>query len=221
MSFEELLNTLEEKAKVEETAILNAAKIEARKIQSEANSWAKNIIEEAKSEGQKTGSEAKAEINANALLKQKRIIAQAREELVGKTMQETKEQLRDFTKTNEYEKTLAFLARDCVKSLGKDCQLQCRKADEKKLKTVGFNVNATIDITGGVVGQTPDKRIKVNNSLEALFELHGEKLKQIAFHELFSEKELQENKIEKMSKEEKKEKKTNEDKTKKNSKRRK
>ncbi len=184
MSFEELIKGLEQKANAEQGAILNAAKAEAKRIKSEASQESKRIIDAAKAEGERIGNEQKLEIKANTALRQKRIAAEAREELLKRALQGTGAMLGEFTKTGQYPSVLQKLARECIVALGKDAKLYCRKADEKQLKTAGFNICGNVDITGGVVAFSSDGKIKVNNSLEALFELHADKLRQIAFKEL-------------------------------------
>ncbi len=186
MTFDRLIQTLEEKAKADEASILEAAKSEAKTIKSEASGKAKQIIDEAKAEGEKLGNEQRMEISANAKLKQKRVIAEAREELIKKALQSVEPLLAEFAKTRQYDQLLEKLAKDCVKSLGKDAALSCRKEDEKKLKGMGFNISGSADIYGGAIAESSDGRIKVDNSLEALLELHREKLKTIAFNEFFA-----------------------------------
>lgn len=200
MSFENLLKTLEEKGQAEESAILNTAKSEAKKIQSEASERAKAIIDQAKLDGQKLGNEVKLEISANARLKQKRITSEARESLINSAIQTLENQLREFAETKEYAKLLTALARDCVHSLGKDALLYCRKADEKLLTQAGFKVKNNVKIIGGVIAETPDGKVKVNNSLESLVELNKEKLRQVAFKELPSNTAKEATKDEKVAK---------------------
>ncbi len=188
MGFENLLTSLEEKGKLEENAILSAAKAEARKTNASASEKAKQIMDEAKSDGQKLGVEQRLEINANARLRQRKVIAKARETALNAAIQEIEPLLREFTQGKQYDKLLLQLAHECTKALGKDAVLQCRKADEKTLKaTAGFNnIKGTINIIGGGIAESPDGRIRVDNSLETLLENHKEKLKQTAFKELAS-----------------------------------
>ncbi len=185
MSFENLIQTLEQKGRDEENATLNAAKIQAKGIQSKSNQQAKQIMEDARVEGKRLGEEAKAEINANARLKQKKIRAEAEHKLITASIQGVEKYLKEFVETPKYGVVLLSLARDCTKALGKDAVVYCRKKDEAKLKNAGFNVAGTQSIIGGVIGRSSDGKIKVDNSLEALLALNEEKLRQIAHRELF------------------------------------
>lgn len=186
MSFENLLASLEEKGKAEESAIINAAKAEARKINASASEKAKQIMDEAKREGEKLGLEQRSEINANARLRQRKVVAEAREALLNAAIEDIEPLLKEFAQGKAYDKLLLKLAGECTKALGKDCSLHCKASDEKTLKTAGFKASSNVKIIGGVIAESPDGRIRVNNSLEALLENHGEKLKQAAFKELAS-----------------------------------
>ncbi len=186
MSFENLLKTLEDKAAADENTVLTSARLEAKRIKSEASSKAKQLIDEAKTEGQKLGEQQRSEISANAKLRQKRVIAEAREKLIGKAITGARDHLDEFVKSKQYATLLEKLAKDCAKSLGSDALLYCKKQDEKTLRQAGFKIAGTVDIIGGVIGTTSDKKIKVNNSLEALLENHEDQLKQTAFQELAS-----------------------------------
>ncbi len=186
MGFENLLKTLEDRATADEEAVLTSARLEAKRIKSEASSKAKQLIDEAKTEGQKLGEQQRLEISANAKLRQKRVIAEAREKLIGKAISGVRDDLDEFAKSKQYNTLLEKLAKDCTKSLGSDALLYCKKQDEKTLRQAGFKIAGAVDIMGGVIGTTSDKKIKVNNSLEALLENHQDELKQTAFQELAS-----------------------------------
>ena len=183
MSFENLLKTLEEKARTEEAASLNVAKTEAKKIQAQASEQVKQIMDEDKIEGQRLGNEQRLEINANARLKQKKIIGEARETLLNEAILGIQPLLEEYVGTPAYEKTLLRLAKECEQLLGNGAVLYCKKEDEKKLKSSGLKVAGNVKIIGGVIGETSDGKIKVNNSFETLLEAHWEKLKQTAYKE--------------------------------------
>ncbi len=184
LSFEELIKTLEEKGEQQENTIISAARTKARETIQQAEKQAKALVEQAQLAGQQLGQEARGEISANTRLREKRIKAEAREEAVDRALAEAEKKLKHLPDSPEYEKLLESFANNCAKLLGKDVELLCRKKDEAKLKQ-RFNIGGNVDITGGVIGRTPDQRIKVDNSLEALFALHREKLKQTAYSELF------------------------------------
>ncbi len=185
MSFEQLLKTLEEKCKAEETAILSAAKNEAKKTNAIASEKAKQLMDDAKTDGQRLGEEQRAEISANARLRERKMLAEAREVLLNKAIQGVEPLLQEFAETKEYEKVLLHLAKDCVNALGKDAVLHCRREDEKILKVAGgFNVGSPVKILGGVIAEAQEGKIKVDNSFETLLGNHNEKLKQIAYKEL-------------------------------------
>jgi len=184
MSFEQLLKTLEEKCKAEETAILSAAKNEAKKTNAIASEKAKQLMDDAKTDGQRLGEEQRAEISANARLRERKTLAEAREVLLNKAIQGVEPLLQEFAETKVYEKVLLHLAKDCVNALGEDAVLHCRREDEKILKLHGFKVGSPVKIIGGVIAEAQEGRIKVNNSFETLLENNNEKLKQIAYKEL-------------------------------------
>ncbi len=184
MSFENLLKSLETKTQSDEDTILSSAKNEAKRVKSDASSEAKRIIDQAKAEGQKIGAEQQLEIKANTKLKQKRIVSQTQEELMRKSIDGLKDLLEDFASTKGYDDVLTQLATECTTSLGEGTTLYCRKEDEKKLKAADFKIAGIIKTIGGVIGESKDGRIKVNNSFESLLDIHKEKLKQAAFGEL-------------------------------------
>ncbi|MBI4406604.1 hypothetical protein HY571_01695, partial [Candidatus Micrarchaeota archaeon] len=184
---EELIKTLGEKGEQEENAIISAARIKARETVQQAEKQAKHLVEQGRLEGQRLGQEARAEISATTRLREKRIKAEAHEQAIENALQGAEKKLKQLaTASPEYEKLLESLANNCVRLLGKDAGLLCRKKDEARLKKK-FNITGNVDITGGVIGRTVDQRIKVDNSLEALFALHREKLKQTAYYALLGQ----------------------------------
>ncbi len=186
MGFEELLSSLEEKGKAQEREVLSAAQAEARKIAKNSEHEAQKILEKAQHAGQAEGNEQKAEMYAAARLRAKRIIAEAREKAVENVLAELRDEMYGFTKTKEYSDLLVKLAKSGVKAIGPGAVVKARKEDEKNLRSAGLNMSPILlQCLGGVIVETADGRVRVNNTLESLLEQFTPQLKQRAYEELF------------------------------------
>ena len=184
MGFEELLSSLEEKGKAQEREVLSVAQAEVRKIAKNSEHEAQEILEKAQQAGQAEGNEQKAEMYAAARLRAKRIIAEAREKAVENVLAELRDEMYDFTKTREYSDLLVKLAKSGVKAIGSGAIVKARKEDEKHLRTAGLNTSP-MQCLGGVIVESADGKVRVNNTLESLFGQFSPQLKQRAYEELF------------------------------------
>lgn len=182
MSLDQLRKEIRQEGQSQRQSELNQAKSHAHTILQDAERQAKALVEKAKADAQ-TEAEGKLTQVSAARLKAKKLVAEARDRLVQRQLERVREKLKKFADSPKYASVLKTLAEESAEKIGKNAVLYARKKDIPKLKKLGFSVQ-DMPCWGGCVAATPDGRIRVNNTLEALYEENEEKLRQKIFEEL-------------------------------------
>lgn len=182
MSLDQLRKEIKSEAQSQRKQALNEAKKQADAMVSDAERQAKAIVEKAKADAKAEAEGRLTQVSA-ARLKAKKRVAEARDALVQQQLEKAREALSRFADSKKYDAVLKKLAEQASGKIGKNAQLYARKKDVSKLKKWGYKAEE-MDCMGGCVAATPDGRIRVNNTLEALFEENQETLRQRIFEEL-------------------------------------
>lgn len=186
MGLDELRQEINKQASKETRKIRHDAEKEAQKILSEAREQAKALLAK---EAEKTKAEvAQKEVGVYAArLQAKKIVADARNAVLGEALNEVKRELAKIAESRDYHKIFDQLAEEGKHIIGKECVLHVNKRDAPLAKKYG-NVVPTLDSIGGVVVTSHDGRLRIDNSFEALLEEHANELKQMAFEQFFARK---------------------------------
>ncbi|OIO27945.1 hypothetical protein AUJ16_02010 [Candidatus Micrarchaeota archaeon CG1_02_60_51] len=186
MSLEKLGRDILERAESQAEKTLEEARAQARGINAEA----KRKAEERKRELLKAAEEeAKGKERGiyAARLQAARVTGRARDALVHDCLDAVLEELRDYSRTRAYERTLERLINQGKRELGGDAAVYVKKADgaiaSKHAKVAGF-----IETTGGAVIESRDARMRVDSTFEALVEEKREELAKRVFAELYGKK---------------------------------
>ncbi|MBI5035878.1 hypothetical protein HZC09_00905 [Candidatus Micrarchaeota archaeon] len=182
MSLEALRKDIRKQADDARKERLAAAKEEAGRITGKAEEEAKTFLQKEKSLALAEAKGLQSILSA-ARLEAKKKVAEARDALVGKELEESRKELLRFPSSSKYPPLLKKWVEAASKELGKGAVAYVRKKDVPLLKKWGYTA-MTIECSGGCVVSTPDNRIHINNTLEALFESKQDFLRQKIFEEL-------------------------------------
>lgn len=159
-------------AKAQEEAILDEVKVledEAYKsMQIEAK---KDADYRLKQELEDIQSQAAIEISESHVERTKKL-TEKRDEYVKNVINRVKDQLLEYTKSNEYKDFLINKAKKVVASLNDDCIIYVKKEDLKysdDLKTIDHikDVKESTDIMiGGLIGENPNSLLVIDETLD-------------------------------------------------------
>ena len=152
----------------------------------------KNVIKEAEKEADAEFLKEKAKQDLDLRLK----ITKYRDEMVEEFVKKANEKIASVVKTKEYEKSLKKIITEAIITLKQsEIQIYCRKEDkgifskqfidsisaeikkEQKLDVKLNVVDKTISSIGGVIIETSDGKISINNTYEKRIERSLEELK--------------------------------------------
>ena len=166
--------TIAQRNKILETANTKAAEIEARteselkRIKDQTNQAIENIL----------GGEIRAvhdRIVGGAQLEGRKLVMEARTEVVAKVFDEAQDAIMKVIKGKEYNDVLIKLASESITKLDEDCIVYANKEDAKYLKSVMEKLpvrhkvkidESTEDILGGIRLVNMDGTKTIHNTLE-------------------------------------------------------
>ncbi|HSB46986.1 MAG TPA: V-type ATP synthase subunit E [Candidatus Bilamarchaeum sp.] len=178
-------------------SLLSEAGEDAGKILSESQAKAKLILDEergkraaskaeAEKSVEKTLAEQKNERIAWARLESKRIIAEAREDAIKSVLEEFFEELGSVRKSQEYRKFLADAAASAVAELGTGATIHVAKGDKALISAPkGAKVVEDLEGLGGAMVESDDGKIRVDMTLETLFESRRDDMRKRIYENLF------------------------------------
>ncbi len=182
MTLEQLRKQIQGETQTERKAGLAEAKKQADAILKQANAQADALLEKAKKDAILESQSRHTQVSAARLSAKKRL-AEAHDAQVQEQLERLSERLKAFADTPAYAKVLKTLVEQSAGQIGPGAVIHVRKKDMAKVKKTGVTVRE-MACWGGCVASTPDGRIRVNNTLEALFEERQEQLRQKIFEEL-------------------------------------
>ena len=184
MALANLRNELKRKSDLEAAKLSEAEKEEIAKIREEAKGQIRKIMDEAREDAKTISEKERMRISA-ANLTAKRIVQDAKYELVKKVLEELGKEIGKEAKGQEYEKLLEKLIKEAKKGIDGECVLHVREKDFATAKKFGEVAKKPIETSGGVKAVSADGRITIDNTFEALLDEKKEMLAQKAFEILF------------------------------------
>jgi V/A-type H+-transporting ATPase subunit E len=176
MGLEELRKGVLDKAQEEARAQARDADAEAAGLMAKAEAQRKELLDAASREAKEMVEAERGEAIANAHLEAKRELAKAKEELVASVEERVWKELLAVRKNKkEYAALLHKLIEKGRKALQEESAgevLAYLNADDKKLvlEIKGVKLaRETIECAGGAVVTSADGRVRIDNTLEALF----------------------------------------------------
>lgn len=190
MGLSQLKNELIGDAKSQAKQIALETEKEKKAILKEAERQKQAILEQAEQEANALVADEKREQFAAIQLKAKRIVSEAKEETVNKNMGEVWTAFARASKDANYPQLLKRLIEEGLDALGDQAVVQVNGQDLSLARKYAKKVNAMPGLSGGAIISSPDGRISINNSLEALFEERKEDIRRMVFGQLFTGQEF-------------------------------
>ncbi|MEW6721694.1 MAG: V-type ATP synthase subunit E, partial [Candidatus Micrarchaeota archaeon] len=122
-----------------------------------------------------------------ARLESKRILAEAREDAIKAVLEDFFESLKDVRRSAEYKKFLAGAASSASAELGPGTTIHVVKGD-KALLGPKLKVVEDLDGLGGALAESADGKIRIDLTLETLFESQRDDIRKKVHEALFGGK---------------------------------
>jgi vacuolar-type H+-ATPase subunit E/Vma4 len=144
---------------------------------------------EAEKDVEKNLTEQSNERIAWARLEAKRVLAEAREDSIKGVIEDLFTELKSVRKTAEYKKFLKKSVPAAAKELGRNTRVHIVKGDKTHLpKMNGVKVVEDLKALGGVLLESSDEKIRIDLTLERLFESRRDELRKQISDKLFGGK---------------------------------
>lgn len=182
------------------SSLLSEADEEAKKIVQTAESHVKSMLAEERSKRKAKESEAEKEIQklleerkneriAWARLEAKRITAEAREDAIKDVLEEFFQDLKKVRKTPEYSGFLKKAVTRAVADFGRGTTVHVLKGEKSLLpKLNGARVVEDLKGLGGALVESPDRKIRMDFTLETLFDSRRDEIRKQIYEGLFGGK---------------------------------
>jgi V/A-type H+-transporting ATPase subunit E len=181
-------------------SLLSEANEDARKIVEAAETHVSRMLEEERSriaarkkesdrEIEKLLEEQRNERIAWARLESKRLMAEAREDAIKNVLEEFFDSLEGVRTTPEYRKFLAKAVPEAASELGNSVTVRVLKGDKALLPALkGAKVKEDLDALGGAIVESEDGKIRIDLTLETLFEARRDEIRKRIYDKLFGGK---------------------------------
>lgn len=181
-------------------SLLSEATDESRKIVEAAETHVKGMLEEERSRKAAMRKEAEKEVSrlleeqrneriAWARLESKRIIAEAKEDAIRDVLEDFFGSLKDVRKSPEYKRFLQKAVAEAAKELGGKVRIRILKGERALLPAIkDAAVSEDLESLGGAIVETADERIRIDLTLETLFESRRDGIRKSIYDKLFGGK---------------------------------
>jgi len=179
-------------AEKDASSILNEAKDNIKQMKEEAGSKSKEEVKKINESAMKDSSAERHRILSSAKLQSHNLKLASQEELIGEVLETSKKKLGGLRKSKQrYEKALMNLANDGLSEISSTELVLIASAEDKELckalaKELKTEVGKPADILGGVIVETKDGSIRVDNSFEKRIEREGDLLRNEIAKALFA-----------------------------------
>jgi vacuolar-type H+-ATPase subunit E/Vma4 len=185
MGIEKLKGSLLSEAQDDARKILDAAEAQAKSMVDEERAKRAAMKSDAESEVKKLLEEQRNERLAWARLESKRVINEAREDAIKNVLEDFFEQFKDVRKSPEYKK---FVARSvsAAAELGPGSIIHVVMGDKALLGAPkNFQVVDDLDGFGGALVESANGKIRMDLTLETLFESRRDEMRKQIYAKLF------------------------------------
>ncbi|MBU0590985.1 V-type ATP synthase subunit E [Candidatus Micrarchaeota archaeon] len=181
-------------------SLLSEANEEANKIIQSAEAHVKSMIEEervkhklletgANDQIAKVLQESRNERIAWARLEAKRVLAEAKEDSIKAVLEVFFNKLNDVRKTSDYKKFIQSSAKQAVQELGKGSKVHVLKGEKKLVGSIaGARVSEDLNALGGLLVENVGGKIRIDLTLETLFDNRRDDLRKVIAEKLFGGK---------------------------------
>jgi len=178
-------------------SLLSEANEDAQKIVQSAEAHVSGMLDEERSRKAAMKKDAEKEVArlleeqrneriAWARLESKRVIAEAKEDAIKGVLEDFFDALKGARKTPEYKRFLGKAVLEAVSELGGDVVIHILKGEKPLIPAVkGSKVVEDLDALGGAMVETSDGKIRVDLTLETLFESKRDDVRKSIYEKLF------------------------------------
>ncbi|MFN7990810.1 MAG: V-type ATP synthase subunit E family protein [Candidatus Micrarchaeia archaeon] len=178
-------------------SLLSEAEEDARKIVAEAQASAKSMLDAERSRRAALKKEAEAEVErllteqrnerlAWARLESRRISAEAREDAIKNVLEDFFEALGAIRKSPEYKRFLNESVAAASAELGPGSSVRLVKGDKPLLAAPkGVKIAEDLDSLGGAIVESQDGKIRIDITLETLFESRRDEIRKQVHEKIF------------------------------------
>jgi len=189
MGIERLKGSLLSEANEDAGKIIEAAEAHVKRMVEEERSRRAASMKEADSEISKLLEEQRNERIAWARLESKRVLAEAREDAIKGVIEDVFDSLGKARKTPEYKKFLARSIPQAAAELGGSVTVRVCKGDKALVPAVkGAKIVEDLEGLGGAIVESADGKIRMNMTIETLFESQRDEIRKRIYEKLFGGK---------------------------------
>ncbi len=88
-----------------------------------------------------------------------------------------KQELKNYTKTPQYKKTLENMINSAKKKIDQNIVIHCRDEDNSLLKNMGVTIGSSIQTLGGIVAENKEDTKELDLTFEELLRTHEDEVK--------------------------------------------
>ena len=188
MALDKLVSSLVSDAKKEAEEVVNSAEWHVGKMVSEEKAKRAILVKAAAEEAEVMIEAQRKEKIAWARLEAKRLISEAKEDAIKGCLESFFEEMKSARDSKQYQMFLNKVVSSALKELGASkATVHLLKGDKKYFKNGNGKVTVVEDIStaGGALVETEDGRIRVDMTLESLFESRKDDLRKEIYAILF------------------------------------
>ena len=112
-----------------------------------------------------------------ARLEAKKILFDAINTNLGSAFDAIKEELKNYTKTPQYKKTLEIMVNSAKKKIDQNIIIHCRDEDNSLLKNIGVTIGSSIQTLGGIVAENKEGTKELDLTFEELLRTREDEVK--------------------------------------------
>lgn len=188
MGIDKLASSIIADANKEAAEIIKAAEWHVQKMVADEKAKKPVLLKEAENEIAKRITDHEKERIAWARLEAKRILAEAREDAIKSALEEFFSMLGEIRKHKDYSKFMARSFDGALKEIGtKDVIVHVLKGDKKYLGSFSGKVLEDLSSFGGLILESADGKVRINMTVEALFESNRDAFRKKAYENLFGD----------------------------------
>jgi len=177
MSAEKIIQQIKKDAEKEVKEIIKEAEKQEKHIINESKKQAEIEAETIISDGKKQSENLRKIILSKANQDFKREIMIAREKIIEECFLKAHHKLSTLNE-REYNDFVTFLIKEGCKKFGNECKvIISRDADKKIAESMGLEVIGIIDASGGVILQSKDRKITLNNTFDGILKREKNKIR--------------------------------------------
>ena len=189
MGIEKLKGSLLSEAGEDARKILAASEAQAKAVLDEERARRAALKKDSEKEIERVIGEQKNERIAWARLESKRILAEAREDAIKAVLEEFFESIGSVRKSPEYKKFLSEAASSAAGELGSGAVIHVSKGDKALFSPPkGARVSEDLEGLGGAMVESVDGKIRIDMTLETMFEGRRDEIRKKIYDNLFGGK---------------------------------